>query len=227
MLDSAYVRAFCHTSCMPNPPQHPHGNPVPPAPFAGPGHPGGPSEVPASAQKKTSVARDYRWSIGLTIAAVLLFVPALSFGLNPAFPTPDIEERISGTDRITFEVIEGETRAWGVYSDSETTVLPCRVFPPEEDWEYTYPEWDKASHLTFGDWRGEGILDTPEPGTYTLACVGDDEYALGASGPLRMVHPIYNILAMVILGVVPSLTFAAIVVAVVTTVRRRSAVRQS
>lgn len=223
MPDSSYVRAFCNTSCMHNPPQHPFGNPVPPMPPGGPGHPGGPSATPAP--KKTSVLHAYRWSIGLAIAAVLLFVPALSFGLNPAFPEPDIEERISGTDRITFEVAEGETRAWGVYSDSEITAVPCRIYPPEEDWEYTYPEWDKASHLTFGDWRAEGILDTPEPGTYTLACVGDDEYALGTSGPLRMVQPIYNILAMVILGVVPSLVFAAIVVTVVTTVRRRSTVR--
>ena len=186
---------------------------------------GGPPQAPV--RKKTSRARDYRWSIGLAIAAVLLFFGPYFYSHNAFLPGPDVMERFDAGERITFEVADDEQGTYAVYSSEVVyNSTACLLFSPDGEFAGNISRVPGSIDVGFGSWGVQGELETPEPGTYTLSCTGkSDEYALGGTGPIRMFEFVKVLVTITALGIAPSLLLAAIVVAVVTTVRRRSAAR--
>ena len=196
-------------------------------PPGGPGYPGGPAPVPASAPKKTSVVREYRWPIGLAIAAVLLFFGPYFYSYNAFLPGPNVLERFGNDESLTFEVAEGEEGTYAVYSSEVGYGPSCVLFAPDGEFVGNVSRIPGSSDVSFGSWGVRGELETPEPGTYTLSCNGNsDEYALGGTGPIRAFELVKVLVTITALFIAPSLLLSAIVVAVVTTVRRRSAVRR-
>ncbi|WP_152514106.1 hypothetical protein [Nocardiopsis valliformis] len=191
---------------MTNPPEHPGAHPVAPA--------------------KAPGKRGYWWSGGLTLTGVLLFTAVYLFSLSPSFPEPDIVERMDSGDRITFEVGEDEDGEWAVYHSAGGSYvpLPCFLHPPNG--ERTPPDDEGWHHSqSFGGWGAVGPLETPEPGTYTLICSSNtaEEFALGDTGPLHLRSAVLVGSEITALGITPLLLLAAIVVGVVTALRRRSA----
>ncbi|MFE9246690.1 hypothetical protein [Nocardiopsis sp. NPDC006938] len=190
---------------MTPPPQHAHTNAVPSSP-------------------KTAGARGYWWAGALALVSALLFGAAYLFSQNANFPEPDIVERLGNGERTTFEVEAESDGEWAAYhSLGGHASMPCTLHGPGG--EATWPRTNYGSPApAFGGWGAVGILETPQAGTYTLACSGtSEEYAIGGSGPIRMVDPTYDVLQVTALGVVPLLLVSAVAVAVVTTVRRRAA----
>ncbi|SIO84175.1 hypothetical protein [Nocardiopsis sp. JB363] len=171
--------------------------------------------------------RAYRWSIGLAIAAVLLFFGPYFYSHNAFLPGPNVLERFGNDESLTFEVAEGEEGTYAVYSSEMGNGPSCWLYTPDGEFVGNVSRVPGSGDVSFGSWGVQGELETPEPGTHRLHCNGNsDEYALGGTGPIRAFELVKVLVTITAIFVAPSLLLAAVVVAVVTTVRRRSAVRQ-
>lgn len=180
---------------------------------------GGPPQAPS--QRKVPGRRGYRWSIGLAITAVLLFVSAFLLNSNPIRVPPNIVERIAAEGQVEFEVEEGDADTWAIFSSS-TDMRGCTHYPPGGGLDGPTSSWYHEGD--YGGWSPLGVLDTSEPGIHRISCTDiAQEYALAGSGPLHAVKAQLHVTATIIFFIAPPLLLAAIVVAVVTTLRRRAA----
>ncbi|PWV51021.1 hypothetical protein [Nocardiopsis sp. L17-MgMaSL7] len=187
---------------MPPPPQHPNPYPVPSA-------------------RRPSHERGYRWSGALALAAVLLFGLSLLLNSNPIKLSPAITEEFTSDDMIELEVAEGEADAWALFTSGEAKGT-CMYYPPSGD--LSIPRTWYLNAEGYGDWDTLGNLDTSEPGLYRITCADStNDFALASAGTLHAVKAQLFVTAVIAVFVAPSVLLAAIVVGVVTALRRRSA----
>ncbi|WP_017600763.1 hypothetical protein [Nocardiopsis lucentensis] len=95
----------------------------------------------------------------------------LVFGTSPERPNPSpgFQAEFDGESSATFEVGEGESRDWALYSARSTDVVPCEHRSPSgESLELLADRYSYQSDD--GEWEYVATLDTREPGTHRITC---------------------------------------------------------
>ncbi|MBQ1080106.1 hypothetical protein [Nocardiopsis sp. B62] len=180
-----------------------------------------PSPYPVPSARQPSHERGYRWSGALALAAVLLFGLSLLLNSNPIKLSPAITEEFTSDDMIELEVAEGEADAWALFTSGEDKGT-CMYYPPSGD--LSIPRTWYLNADGYGDWDTLGNLDTSEPGLYRITCADSaNDFALASAGTLHAVKAQLFVTGVIVFFVAPSVLLAAIVVGVVTALRRRSA----
>ncbi|MFI6578480.1 hypothetical protein ACIBFB_22070 [Nocardiopsis sp. NPDC050513] len=117
----------------------------------------------------------------------------LVFGTSPERPNPSpgFQAEFDGDSSATFEIGEGESGDWALYSARATDLVPCEHRSPSGESlpirreRYSYVSDD-------GEWAYVATLDTSEPGTHRITCAESmlwgalhTPYAVGGTDVVR------------------------------------------
>ena len=192
-------------------------------------NPGAP--VPPSPSPEVRPKTLWYWVSGaLALASVLIFGLAVFFANNPVRATPEIVAEIEPPEAVELAVGEGEEEAYAVYSTPGGEATDCEAFSPsgEQHW-LIMGGGDRHVDESHGEWVFLGLLETPEPGTYEVHCSGIGhftevregvDYVVGSAGVIHAVDAQRNVVPLTAIGAALVGLLTAVVVAVVTAVRR-------
>lgn len=187
----------------------------------------------APATQKPPGKRGYWWSGALALTSVLFFVLALLLVHHPIRTAPEIVAEMGWGEAVDFDVAGGEEDGWAVYITADHDFHDfhdCRSGLTDSV-EGSFPSVLRESEKgPYGGWELIGVLDTPEPGNYFARCgvLGDEpgdgiEFALGTTSALHTAQAQEAAGLPIVLIGTPLSLIAAIVVGVVTALRRSSA----
>ncbi|KOX15971.1 hypothetical protein ADL05_13295 [Nocardiopsis sp. NRRL B-16309] len=170
----------------------------------------------------------YGISAALALACVLAIGLAVFLANNPIRATPEVVAEIRPRETVELEVGEGEAEAWAVYSTPGGRPADCEFISPAGEYRLLSPDQrhDGESH---GEWIFLGVLDTPEPGTYEVHCSGAGhsgevregvDYVVGGADVIHSVNAQRNTVPTIVIITALAGLGAAVLLAVVTAVRR-------
>ncbi|MBR8745295.1 hypothetical protein DSY14_26970 [Nocardiopsis sp. MG754419] len=193
--------------------------------------PPGTSAPPAG---RTPGTVGYWISGGLAGLAALLFAGGVFLAGNPVRAEPGDPVPIPTGESVRFEVASGEEgdEGWMVFGSHGSQSLDCRYAGPIGGEEI--PSSYRHINDLHGSWSPLGFVSTPVAGEYSIHCSGahgmepreGSDYVLARADVVHAVDTQQLIGRLLVVIGAPLLLIAAIAVAVVTTVRRRSISRR-
>ncbi|PSK97093.1 hypothetical protein CLV63_10996 [Murinocardiopsis flavida] len=159
-------------------------------------------------------------AVGLTAGVALI-----ALGANSAKPTPDFAAQVDGSGTATFEVGAGEDGQWALFT-TDVNTWDCTHTTPSG--KVGVLEREGSYETDDGVWILNGYLDTTEPGEHTYSCAGGSQIRHGIAGGDVVKGAETRRVAMVSigLGLAAAGIVAALVIVVVTALRRRGNARR-
>lgn len=189
------------------------------------------SSAPTPASPPSEIRPKALWywiSAALALGCVLVIGLAVFFANNPIRATPEVAAEMRPRETVELEVGEGETEAWAFYSTPGGSPSDCEVISPTGD--DRLPSTDlRHEGESHGEWIFLGVLDTPEPGTYEVHCSGGGhfvevregvDYVVGSADVIHSVDAQRDTVPTVVISAALAGLFAAVLLALVTAVRR-------